>query len=84
MVSIGFSGDTFIAGSGDLATITFKVSPKATAGTLPVTIMESTLSDQSGRDFATSAIQQSVERSSGEITVEVSNNNTYLPVVIKK
>jgi len=84
VVSFGFSDDTIISGSGDLATITFKVSPKATVGTLPVTILETTLSDQNGRDFATSAIQQPIERSNGQITVQVSNKNVYLPVVIKK
>jgi hypothetical protein len=69
-------------GDGVLATMTLQIAPTATIGTsTPLTLAEARLNDLSGRDLATSVLQQPVERRHGEVSIGSADTLVYLPLV---
>jgi hypothetical protein len=62
--------------------MTLQIAPTATIGTItPLTLAEARLNDLSGRDLATSVLQQPVERRHGEVSIGSADTLVYLPLV---
>jgi hypothetical protein len=73
-----------ISGSGALVEVQFTATDDAAVGsTSPLNLAGVRLSDQYGRDFATSALQVDVNTANGVLTVEESGYFIYLPLVLR-
>ena len=85
LLYIALADDTPVSGSGALATITLRIAPTAANGShAPLILAEAKLNDLSGRDFATSALQQLIQRNNGEVSIGAEQpGQVYLPVIVK-
>ncbi len=85
LLYIALADDIPVSGSGALATISLRIASNATDGSrAPLTLAEAELNDVSGRDFVTSALQQIIQRDSGEVRIGAGESNqVYLPIIIK-
>jgi hypothetical protein len=79
LLHIALASDVSSNGSGALAVISFRIAPTAPNGTTPLALAEARLNDFTGRDFATSALQQAVVCHSGVISWRM--NPIYLPII---
>jgi hypothetical protein len=80
MVKIAMADRSGISGSGDLLRLTLRVKANAPRETRTMlALAEVHLNDPFGRDFATSALQQSVLRTNGSVTLR--DETIYLPVM---
>jgi hypothetical protein len=68
------------SGDGTLVAISLRIAPTASSGVVPLVLADVTLNDVAGRDFATSALQQTIVRRHG--TPET-RSYTYLPLVFR-
>jgi hypothetical protein len=81
LLHIALADGTPISGSGVVATISLHIAPNLSGGSSAVlALADARLNDVAGRDFATSSLQQTIIRYSGELQV---NSYVYLPIVIK-
>ncbi len=77
---IALANGSPVVGDGVLARITLQVAANALPGTsTPLNLASADLSDEYGRDFATSALQKPVIRESATLTL--SQYQVYLPLV---
>ncbi len=81
LLHIALASDVPASGSGALARISFHLAPGAfSVGKTTLALAVANLNDVAGRDFATSALQRTVIRDSGELRVGFP---IYLPLIIK-
>jgi murein DD-endopeptidase MepM/ murein hydrolase activator NlpD/fibronectin type 3 domain-containing protein len=81
-ISLTEEGDV-LSGSGALAVISLRLASDAPIGdSAPLALAEARLNDVMGRDFATSAIQRTVERHNGAVSITA--RRIYLPVVLRQ
>jgi murein DD-endopeptidase MepM/ murein hydrolase activator NlpD len=81
-VALTEEGDV-LSGSGVLVVISMRLASDAPiGGSAPLALAEARLNDVMGRDFATSAIQRTVERHNG--VVSITGHRIYLPVVLRQ
>ena len=80
LLRIALASGLTVSGSGPIATIRFAIRPDVPAhATALLSLADARLNDVTGRDFATSALQQAVTRQGGQVTVGVLR--IYLPAV---
>ncbi len=82
LLQIGLMNNAPISGSGALVEIQMQISENAPDGTSPLQLADAELNDLYGRDFTVSALQTSILRESGVITVS-SMVEIYLPLIIR-
>jgi hypothetical protein len=81
-VALTEEGDV-LSGSGVLVVISMRLASDAPiGGSAPLALAEARLNDVMGRDFATSAIQRTVERHNGVVSIIA--HRIYLPVVLRQ
>jgi hypothetical protein len=81
LLHIALASDVPASGGGALAQISFHLAPTAlSVGKTALALAVANLNDVAGRDFATSALQRTVVRHSGELRVGFP---VYLPLIIK-
>jgi hypothetical protein len=85
LLYIALADDAPITGSGALAIISMRIASDAPYGSrTSLTLAEVHLNDMFGRDFATSALQQVIQRDSGEISIGITQpSHIYLPIIKK-
>ncbi|MEM7348035.1 MAG: PKD domain-containing protein, partial [Chloroflexota bacterium] len=80
-LQIALASDTPITGSGALLTISLEIAANTTIGDQsPLVLAEAELNDVSGRDFAASALQTTINRTSGQLEVGI-QKHIYLPII---
>jgi len=88
ILKLALASGTPVSGDGPIVTLTFKIKTTASSGTATLALSNAQLNDVMGRDFATSAIQQTVERTNGTISTDGSGGSTkasiYLPLVVRQ
>jgi len=81
-LKISMAGNKTISGNGNLATIWVKIADDAPVGkSSPLYLSQVSLNDLAGRDFATSALQQPISRTAGQLTI--SKLAIYLPLLVR-
>lgn len=87
LLTLALADETPVSGSGAMATIALHLAPNATTGSqTQLTLVHAELNDIAGRDFATSALQQLIERGSGTVFIGAGQQldaAVYLPVIVK-
>ena len=89
-VQFALANDTSITGSGPLATISIKLAANATMGDKTILrLAEADLNDLSGRDFATSALQETIRRTDGQLEIgdntgQPAKHFIFLPLIIRE
>ncbi len=79
------TAQTLTGGSGALVKVQFTIKRSAPDGATPVTLASAQLNDTYGQDFATSALQRPVNRSSGQVFIGSSYmEQIFLPLVMRK
>ena len=74
--------DVPVSGSGAIARITWRLAADAMDGSsAPIALVDAQLNDVSGRDFATSAVQATIARTDGLMTIV--DNRVFLPLVTR-
>ncbi|MCP4422720.1 MAG: hypothetical protein GY805_39430 [Chloroflexi bacterium] len=80
LLTIALIDDVPVSGSGRLVTISLQIASDAPEGSVtPLVLAEAHLNDLVGRDFATSALQQTISRSNGKLLV---NYTVHLPMIV--
>jgi hypothetical protein len=85
LLYIALADDTPVSGSGALLTISLALAPGAVDGqNAPLALAEAQLNDDVGRDFATSALQQPIERQNGQLQIgAIQPGVVYIPIIFK-
>jgi hypothetical protein len=82
LLHIALADDALVSGSGALATVHLRIASDAPVGaSVPLALAEARLNDITGRDFATSSLQRTVGRRSGELSIE--QHRIYLPLTLR-
>jgi hypothetical protein len=81
-LKISLASDKPMSGSGNLATIWVKIADDAPVGkNSSLYFSQVSLNDLAGRDFATSALQQAINRTAGQLTI--TQPAIYLPLLLR-
>lgn len=85
LLRIALASSTPLNGEGALARLVLRLADRAEEGSYtPLTLADALLSDVDGRDFETSALSETIVRSSGSVHIGAGTaRGVYLPVVIK-
>jgi hypothetical protein len=80
LLHIALASNTPTSGSGALARISLHTAPTALNGRTTLALAAAYLNDVAGRDFATSALQQTIRRCNGVLQLGF---HVYLPAILK-
>jgi endo-1,4-beta-D-glucanase Y len=86
IIRLSLAGSTAVNGNGALLEIDLQLADTATKGvSTPLSLLEARLHDAAGRDFATSALRQSIQRENGTILISEQSStdemDVYLPLI---
>lgn len=87
LLTIALADGMPISGSGVLLQIRLKIAATAGEGsTMPLRLAEAQLNDGIGRDLATSALSQTIERGDGMVlvTIQDQQRRIYVPTVVRR
>jgi hypothetical protein len=83
LLRFAISGSTPAYGNGPVALVSFRIKSNVRSGiSAPIALVDVSFNDVAGRDFATSAIQQTIEREDGLLVIRYVS--VYLPLTIKQ
>ncbi|MCB0211409.1 MAG: PKD domain-containing protein [Anaerolineae bacterium] len=85
LVHIALADSSSVSGSGAILEISVRIVNNAQNGQVAaLTLAEAKLNDASGRDFATSALQKTIEIESAQLQIgQPASTSVYLPIMIK-
>ncbi len=81
LLNISLSSDTPVSGNGDVVIISLQLGPSEMSA--PLQLSRAALYDLAGRDFATSARQQTVTRHHSRVSITSGDNTVYVPLILK-
>ncbi len=82
LLHIGLMSDQAVAGSGDLVEIRWRINENATEGDSTLQLAGAALNDLYGRDFAVSALKIVINKVSGVLEINATNE-VFLPLVVR-